>query len=429
LRPESEISEDLERRSRRAEPSDERAILVYFSVLLLTIGLGAPTGIVAIPVGYLLKDRLHLLPFQFALFGAIAATPAYLSAVLGYIRDRFRPRRMGDRGYLLGGALLAVAAYLYVGTIHAITYANLLFATLIAGLAYLVIIAAAQALTATVAQANSMTGRLSVISGLAIYIPATLSALIGGWLVAHLPPGATFIVAGCVTAIVVGQAFWRLRAVGAIEDAGPHIGTHPVAITRLLRHRPLWPATVIFFLWNFGPGWGTPMFFHLTNTVRVSSQVLGAYVAVSSLSVIPSAMAYAPLCRRFSLGSTLWWGTAVGVLQGPIMFMVQSPASAIVVAVLNGLFGGFPTAAYTDLIMRSCPKGLEGSGMMLAFITTSATASNAGNLLGSWIYSRGGFAPAVIITTLATALIIPMLWWWVPAEVTVGREGDPLAQS
>jgi hypothetical protein len=110
------------------------------------------------------------------------------------------------------------------------------------------------------------------------------------------------------------------------------------------------------------------------------------------------------------------------------MFMVQSPASAIVVAVLNGLLGGFPTAAYTDLIMRSCPKGLEGSGMMLAFITTSATASNAGNLLGSWIYSKGGFTPAVIITTLATALIIPMLWW-VPAEVTVGREGDPVAQS
>ncbi len=75
--------------------------------------------------------------------------------------------------------------------------------------------------------------------------------------------------------------------------------------------------------------------------------------------------------------------------------------------------------------MRSCPKGLEGTGMMLAVTTSSAVASNSGNLLGSWIYSTGGFASAVAITTLATALIVPVLWW-IPASVTSSREGEAL---
>ena len=91
------------------------------------------------------------------------------------------------------------------------------------------------------------------------------------------------------------------------------------------------------------------------------------------------------------------------------MFLAQGPASTIVVAVLYGLFGGFATAAYIDLIMRSCPKGLEGTAMMVSQTSAFALAGNSGNLLGSWIYSKGGFASAVIITTLATALIVPVL--------------------
>jgi MFS family permease len=105
------------------------------------------------------------------------------------------------------------------------------------------------------------------------------------------------------------------------------------------------------------------------------------------------------------------------------MFLALGPVSTIVVAILYGLFGGFATAAYFDLIMRSCPKGLEGTAMMLANTSMFSNAGNSGNLLGSWIYSKGGFASAVIITTLATALIVPVLRA-VPPELTATRDGE-----
>jgi predicted MFS family arabinose efflux permease len=276
-----------------------------------------------------------------------------------------------------------------------------------------------------VAQAHQMTGRLSVVAGVGTYMPAVLSALLGGWLVAHVPARVTFIVAAIVTAVIAVQAFWRQPAVLAFEQIRAKPETGLAAISRLMRYRPIWPAAAIFFLWNFGPGWGTPMFYHLTETVEVSSQLFGTFTALQWLFFIPSAMLYAPLCRRFSLASLLWWSTLVAILQGPIMILAQSPASAIAVAIVYGLFGGLPTAAYVDLIIRSCPKGLEGTGMMLAVTTSLSVASNSGNLLGSWIYSRGGFASAVIITTLATALIVPLLWW-VPKSVSSPREGEEL---
>ncbi len=73
---------------------------------------------------------------------------------------------------------------------------------------------------------------------------------------------------------------------------------------------------------------------------------------------------------------------------------------------------------------KICP-GLEGTAMMVSQTSAFALAGNSGNLLGSWIYSKGGFASAVVITTLATALIVPVLSA-VPASLTSTHDGEPL---
>jgi len=406
-----------------AADSARGAILGYFLILCIAGGLGNPGGLALIPISYYLKDNLRLSPVELAWFGVIASIPGYFGFLPGFVRDRFRPRLMGDRLYLLVGATIAVASYLYLGR-TSLNYSRLLYATLIASVAYLIVASGSQALMAGVAQGHLMTGRLSVVAGVATYVPAVISAGLGGWL-AHLPTHSTFLIAAGVTAVIALQSFWRLGAVIAFEQSEIRSETSIAAIVRLARHRPIWPAAVIFLLWNFGPGWGTPMFYHLTQTVKVSSQVYGTFVALGWLFFIPSAMLYAPLCRRFALSSLLWWVTLVAILQGPIMFFARSPASAIAIAVLYGLFGGLPTAAYVDLILRSCPKGLEGTAMMFAVTTTSLAASRSSDLLGSWIYARGGFTPAVIITTLATASIVPLLWW-VPKGIASTREGEAL---
>ena len=287
------------------------------------------------------------------------------------------------------------------------------------------IFAAAQALMTGVAQAHGMTGRLSVVFGFGYFVPAVLSALAGGWLVAHVSVRGTFLIAAGVTIVIALQSFWRLDAAAEFESQLGHSEDGMTALKRLLRHRPLWPAAAIFFLWNFSPGWGTPMFYHLTEQVHISSELFGTFTAMQSLFFLPTTLLYGLLCVRAPLSRLLWWGTIVAILQAPIMFLAQGPVSTIVVAVLYGLSGGFATAAYLDLIMRSCPKGLEGTAMMVAQTSTFALAGSSGNLLGSWIYSMGGFTWAVIITALATALIVPVLRA-VPPELTATRDGEPI---
>src|SRR5271154_3712996 len=100
-------------------------VLAYFAVLNIAIGLGSPLGIAAIPLTYYLKDGLHLSPVRLAVFLAIATLPVCFGFVFGFVRDRWRSARWGDRQYLLVCALAAVAMYLWLAA-PAIDYYKLL---------------------------------------------------------------------------------------------------------------------------------------------------------------------------------------------------------------------------------------------------------------------------------------------------------------
>ena len=405
-------------------------IIAYFSMLALASGLGSPgTGIAALPISYYLKDVLHLTPLELATFGAVAAGPAYVAFLFGFLRDRWRPRQLGDRAYLLWGALGAAASYLCLGTIH-IDYRALLGLVLLAGISYLVIGAGGNAMATGVAQGNAMSGRLSVVALVGSFVPATIAAVAGGWLVASVSPAIAFVSAAGVTLLIAAQAFWKLDAVTAFEvtEEHPRDRRGLEGIARLIRHRPIWPATAIFFLWNFSPGWQTPMFYHLTQTVKISAEAYGYFVALQAICYLPTTLLYAPMCKRFTLRTLLLVSTLSGVVQGVAMLGVRSETSALVAGALAGLLGGFPTAAYIDLIIRSCPKGLEGTGITLATSTAIAVSVNSGNLFGSWVYAHGGFNSAIVVSILATVAILPILPL-VPRNVTESREGELLDES
>src|SRR6202451_289275 len=97
-------------------PAMQLEVLAYFAILNVAIGLGSPLGIAAIPISYFLKDNLHLSPVQLAVFFAIGTVPVCVGFVFGFIRDRWRSARWGDRQYLLVSAIAAVVVYLWLAT-------------------------------------------------------------------------------------------------------------------------------------------------------------------------------------------------------------------------------------------------------------------------------------------------------------------------
>jgi hypothetical protein len=120
----------------------------------------------------------------------------------------------------------------------------------------------------------------------------------------------------------------------------------------------------------------------------------------------------------------LFWGTVVAVPQlVPLLFLKSVPA-ALIAAVPSGLMGGVATAAYLDLIIRSCPPGLQGTTMMMS-ATLLAISIRFGDVLGTHLYDRyGGFTVCVIATTAVYAMILPVLLL-IPRGLIATADGQP----
>ena len=71
---------------------------------------------------------------------------------------------------------------------------------------------------------------------------------------------------------------------------------------------------------------------------------------------------------------------------------------------------GIGQAAFTDLAMRSCPKGLEGTMMML-FLALFWISQRFGDLWGSDLYQHhGGYSTTIWATVALYACILPILF-------------------
>jgi hypothetical protein len=91
------------------------------------------------------------------------------------------------------------------------------------------------------------------------------------------------------------------------------------------------------------------------------------------------------------------------------LLVIHTMTGALIAAVPIGLMGGVATGAYMDLIIRSCPRGLQGTTLMMSS-SLYFVVSRFGDVLGTSLYDHfGGFTVCVIAITIVYALILPTL--------------------
>jgi Major Facilitator Superfamily len=411
--------------------SDRNRILIYLGVLTLMVSFGAPFGgLIALPVSYFLKNRLHFNAVQVAEFGIITGIPLYFSALWGFVRDNWNPFGIRDRGYMILFGFACAAVYA-ICVFAPVTVAGLAISMIALTSAFLFVQSGQFGLTAAIGRQHVMSGQVSALWNAVTSIPLLAAFAIGGYLSnalesqhAEQAARTLFLIGGATMAVIAAFAIWRPRVVydNVHEEHAPVI--NPLKdVARLLRHKPIYPALLIWFLWNFAPGSVTPLQFFLQDKLHADDATFGLWNAVFTGFFIPTYLLYGALCRRVKLGKLIFWGTVIGVPQMVPLLFIHSPSLAVIMAAPSGLMGGVCTAAYLDLIIRSCPKGLEGTIVMLAtafyYIVT-----RLGDLLGTYLYAHfGGFGVCVVAITVVYALILPAILL-VPKRLLATADGE-----
>jgi predicted MFS family arabinose efflux permease len=410
--------------------SDRNRILTYLGVLTLLVGFGQPfNGLIATPVSYFLKNKLHFNAVQVAEFALVTGIPLYISAAWGFVRDNWSPFGIRDRGYMIIFGYACAALYV-VAAFAPVTALGLGVAMIALTAAFLFVQSGQLGLTAALGRQHVMTGQVSSVWNIVASLPILGAFAIGGFLSnamesehAEAAARTLFLIGGAMLAVIATFAIWRPRVVYDNLAEEHTAVAHPLKdVKRLLRHWPVYPALLIWFLWNFAPGSQTPLQFYLQDKLHADDATYSLFNAVFAGFFIPTYMLYGWLCRRVKLGALIFWGTVIGVPQMVPLLFIHSPNEALFMAAPIGLMGGVCTAAYLDLIIRSCPKGLEGTILMM---TTAFyyIVSRLGDLLGTYIYAHGGFNVCVIAITVVYASILPALLL-VPKRLLATADGE-----
>ena len=408
-----------------------RTILLYAGVVIVALTFTSPSvGLFVIPLSFILKNKLHLSASGLALFTLCAGIPAYFAFAFGVIRDRWSPLGLGDRGYfaLFGG--LSALLYIFFSFIPVGEDALLLNAFL-GVVTYLFLWAAWNGLASTLGQRHAISGEISAVwnSGgtITTFVALILGGVLSGTLESLSTGGAVstlFLLAAIFFAAIAALGAWRPAAVFGRSDGQTDERRDLLRdLVRLAKHRPIYPALAIWLFWNFSPGTQTVLQFHMTDHLHASDAQWGAYNAISNVTAVPTFVLFGWLSRRVSLKTLIWVGTLIGVWQMIPLLFASSAEEMVLAAIPVGLLGGIATASYMDLLIRSCPRGLEGAMMMTAW-TMYALATNFGNVFGTEIYAaRNGFFISVIATTIVYALILPTILL-VPKRLIATADGS-----
>ena len=407
-------------------------ILLYMAGMMLLVGFGSPGGgLIDVPITFFLKNKLHLAAHDVANFRLAAAIPLYVGLVFGFARDRWNLLRRKDRGMLMVFGVICALVYAVFAAAPP-SYAVLLAAVVTAAVAWSFTRAAEQGLASMTGQQLAMTGWMSVVLSICASLPY-LAAYGAGGLLSQFLEGQNaeqaarilFLVGAAVMLGVTLYGAWKPRAVYDHLTVEHSEGRPLAELARLGRHWPVYPALMIYFLWSFAPGSGTPLQYYMQNTLHASDAAWGAWNAIFAAAFIPTYLLYGALCRRYTARTLLFWGAAIGVTQFLPLYLVTSVSGAMWVAAYIGLTGGLATAAFVDLLIRAAPKALQGTIMMMAG-SLYWVAVRFGDVLGTYLYDyAGGFVACVIAITVVYALIIPIIFT-VPRALIATREGEAL---
>jgi hypothetical protein len=393
--------------------ANTRQVYFYFGSLTLLAYLVTPTGyLLDIPTTYILKNQLHATATEVATFRLAAAIPVYVAFIFGLARDLWNPFGLRDRGYFLLFSPITAIIFVWMG-LSRFSYRGILVGTLLVMLCFRFVMAAYQALIALIGQERLMSGRLSSLWWVVQTVVAALGGILSGFVSERLAPNQIFFLMAALAALIGLLGFWKPAAVFTHTYDRPQArGSDFIGdVKRLVRHRAIYPAILINCLWNFAPGAATPLQFYLTNQLHASDAVFSYYYGIFAAAFIPTMLLYGFLCKKVPLNKLLWWGTIIAIPQMIPLAFIHSGTLALILAAPEGLMGGIATVAYTDLAMRSCPPGLQGTLMMLvdgAFWLSS----RGGDVVGTWIYGSSpthGFLYSVIATTLTYASILPLI--------------------
>jgi len=269
--------------------------MLFFAVVYTVEGIGqAKVGIVWQPLTYFLKTQYGWTALQIAASLSVLDVSWMVKPLYGLLSDFLPLFGYRRRSYLLLSNLAAIVAFVWVT--QAVTPAAIVFALVLTSITMAVSSTVCGALLVENGQRHNVSSAFVNQQWMWFSGAAAATSLAGGWLIEIFSPTGALHIAALIAAIAPLAVLTCLHLVeearAGIDRAALRRGLYGLLNT--FRSRTLLLVAVFLLCYNFSPGFGTSLYFHMTNRLHFSQSFIGALSAVSSVGWVAAGLLYRP---------------------------------------------------------------------------------------------------------------------------------------
>jgi MFS family permease len=406
-----------------------RRLMVFFALVYIVEGLGQTGGLVAQPLNYFLKEQYGWSPVEVTAYLTVLNFPWIIKPVYGLVSDFIPLFGYRRKAYLVLANGAAAAAYFWVASVTA------------PGMILLALLLTAYAMAAS----STLSGAVLVENGqrlgasdtfvnqewLWFNVAAIASALLGGILVEHLSPAGALHAAAMIVGVAPFLAIFGTLFLIDEERNRADLAQLKATLRGLLaslRRRELWLIGGFLFLYYFNPGFGTPLYYYMTDELKFSQQFIGLLGAMSSAGWVAGALLYRWALRGLTSQTLLYLSILCGTATTLLFLLLADPIAAVVVNFAAGVAGMISMVASLTLAADFCPPRAEGF-TFAALLSLTNLAMSLGDNVGSLLFEHvfgNRLAPLILVSAAATAIIaifVPLL------RLGGKRHGEAAAQA
>jgi MFS family permease len=392
-----------------------RRLMLFFAIVYVVEGIGqARVGVIFQPLSYYLKVK-GWTPVEVTAYFAVLNFPWVIKPVFGLVSDFVPLFGYRRKSYLILSSLAAAGAYGWIARLtEPAEFAALLVLTSYA-------MATSSTLCGALLAENGRDFRQgSTLVGqqwLWFNIAVMASAFVGGALVEELSPvlalqSAAGIAAVAPLAVILG-ALLLLDEPRARIDRG-ELRRTLASIVEAVKSLRLWVVALFLFLYSFAPGFGTPLYYYMTDSLKFSQAYIGVLGSIASAGWIAGGLLYRGLLWRLSPKPLLYLSIVLGTLSAASFLLLTDAVTAAMVNFANGVALMIATIASLSLAAHYCPRRAEGfafAGLMSVMNLADVFSNNVGALLYERVFDNR-LAPLIIVSAATTAfafVLVPLL--------------------
>jgi MFS family permease len=397
----------------RREPNPVSRLMLFFAIVYTVEGFcQAKIGIVWQPLTHYLKETQGWDAVQIAASLAVLDVPWVVKPIYGMVSDFLPLFGYRRRSYLLLANAAAIGAFLF--TTRVLAPAAIVSTLLLTAIAMAISSTVCGALLVENGQKHNASAAFINQQWLWFNVAVMVASVAGGQLIEMLSPAGALHAAGAIAAVAPTAVIASSVALVDERRAPVNVDELKRALRGFLetfRSRTLWLIAAFLFCYYFSPGFGTPLYFYMTDRLQFSQGTIGMLSSVSAAGWIAGGLVYRYALRGMTTRTLLNLSIVGGTLGTLIFLGMVDVRTAIAIYFVNGIAGMIANIATLTLAADHAPERSEGFAFA-ALMSVINLATPLSDTIGAFLYEHlfhQVLAPLIVVSAAFTAFIIVLV--------------------